>query len=187
MRRLSSPPLGFSTLITFAPMSASTMVHMGPASICVRSITTIPAKGPLGGDAVICVQPRSTENCPPQSRVGAHPACLGSKTATAVPRRARSPAPVFMIPKYNGVPGSQHGMRSPRVGCSDFHSSPSGWGQLARPAHTGLSTLKEESPRPLLPAVADRSCIPGARGGDGQQIGIVQVRWLSLLPPHVAD
>ena len=46
IRRVSSPPPGRSILITFAPMSASSIVHIGPAMICVRSSTLTPANGP---------------------------------------------------------------------------------------------------------------------------------------------
>ena len=48
MRRVSSPVPGRSTLMTSAPMSASSMVHMGPAMICVRSSTLTPTSGPAG-------------------------------------------------------------------------------------------------------------------------------------------
>ena len=43
MRRESSPPRGFSILITSAPRSASSMVQNGPAIIWVRSNTRIPS------------------------------------------------------------------------------------------------------------------------------------------------
>ena len=48
MRRVSSPVPGRSTLTTLAPMSASSMVHIGPAMIWVRSSTLTPASGPAG-------------------------------------------------------------------------------------------------------------------------------------------
>ncbi len=52
MRRVSSPPFGFSTLITSAPMSASSIVQNGPAIICVKSSTLTPSRGG------VCVMPR---------------------------------------------------------------------------------------------------------------------------------
>ena len=45
--RVSSPPGSFSTLITSAPMSASSMPHVGPAMIWASSTTRIPERGPL--------------------------------------------------------------------------------------------------------------------------------------------
>ena len=45
--RVSSPCGTFSILMTSAPMSASINVQVGPAMTCVRSITFIPAKGPM--------------------------------------------------------------------------------------------------------------------------------------------
>ena len=47
IRRVSSPPPGRSILITSAPMSASSIVHIGPAMICVKSRTLTPASAPL--------------------------------------------------------------------------------------------------------------------------------------------
>src|SRR5688572_13514270 len=44
--RVSSPPGSFSTLITSAPMSASSMPHVGPAMIWASSITLMPFSGP---------------------------------------------------------------------------------------------------------------------------------------------
>ena len=46
-RRVSSPPLGFSILITSAPISASSIVQNGPANIWLKSTTRIPASGSL--------------------------------------------------------------------------------------------------------------------------------------------
>jgi hypothetical protein len=43
LRRVSSPPGTFSTLITSAPMSASIKVQVCPAMMCVRSMTLSPA------------------------------------------------------------------------------------------------------------------------------------------------
>src|SRR2546423_5808742 len=45
--RVSSPPGSFSTLITSAPMSASSMPQVGPAMICASSTTLMPVRGPL--------------------------------------------------------------------------------------------------------------------------------------------
>jgi hypothetical protein len=44
--RASSPPSGFSILITSAPMSAMIAPASGPASACPISMTLIPASGP---------------------------------------------------------------------------------------------------------------------------------------------
>src|SRR5690242_545131 len=44
MRRESSPPRGFSILITSAPRSASNIAQNGPAMICVKSNTRIPSR-----------------------------------------------------------------------------------------------------------------------------------------------
>src|SRR4051812_40152399 len=46
MRRASSPPSGFSTLMTSAPMSASCMAQNGPDKWPLRSITRSPASAP---------------------------------------------------------------------------------------------------------------------------------------------
>ena len=63
IRRVSSPVPGRSILMTFAPMSASSMVHMGPAMICVRSSTLTPARGPAGWlfwvIVITCIKPLS--------------------------------------------------------------------------------------------------------------------------------
>ena len=48
MRRVSSPAPGRSILMTLAPISASSMVHMGPAMIWVKSSTLTPDSGPAG-------------------------------------------------------------------------------------------------------------------------------------------
>ena len=45
--RVSSPPLGFSTFTTSAPMSASIIVQYGPAMIWVRSSTFMPSSASL--------------------------------------------------------------------------------------------------------------------------------------------
>src|SRR5258708_1063045 len=47
IRRASSPPGNFSTLMTSAPISASSIEHAGPAMTCDRSITFRPASGPF--------------------------------------------------------------------------------------------------------------------------------------------
>src|SRR5882757_5499710 len=44
--RASSPPSGFSILITSAPMSPRIMPAIGPATACPISITLMPASGP---------------------------------------------------------------------------------------------------------------------------------------------
>src|SRR5262249_54898079 len=49
--RVSSPLPGGSTLITSAPMSPSIMVESGPARMRVRSMTRIPASGPVAAGA----------------------------------------------------------------------------------------------------------------------------------------
>ena len=46
MRRVSSPPGSFSTLMTSAPMSASIRPATGPAMMCASSTTRSPASGP---------------------------------------------------------------------------------------------------------------------------------------------
>ena len=46
IRRVSSPPSAFSTLITSAPMSASMRAEVGPAITWARSMTRIPLSGP---------------------------------------------------------------------------------------------------------------------------------------------
>src|SRR4029450_13796041 len=46
--RVSSPPCGFSTLMTFAPRSPSIIAACGPARARVRSMTLRPARGPGG-------------------------------------------------------------------------------------------------------------------------------------------
>ena len=46
VRRVSSPPGTFSTLMTSAPMSASINPHTGPAMMCANSMTFKPARGP---------------------------------------------------------------------------------------------------------------------------------------------
>src|SRR5690606_7339201 len=46
MRRVSSPPSSFSTLMTSAPMSASISPQTGPAITWLRSITRMPLSGP---------------------------------------------------------------------------------------------------------------------------------------------
>src|SRR5688572_19779333 len=43
--RIESPPCGFSTLITSAPMSASSMPQKGPAATAQNSITRTPESG----------------------------------------------------------------------------------------------------------------------------------------------
>src|SRR3982074_2897611 len=45
--RASSPPSGFSILITSAPMSPRIMPAIGPATACPISITLMPASGPF--------------------------------------------------------------------------------------------------------------------------------------------
>src|SRR4051812_31982427 len=45
--RASSPPSGFSILITSAPMSPRIMPAIGPATACPISITLTPASGPF--------------------------------------------------------------------------------------------------------------------------------------------
>ena len=45
--RVSSPPSGFSTLMTRAPRSPSIMAACGPARARERSTTSLPASGPL--------------------------------------------------------------------------------------------------------------------------------------------
>ena len=71
MRCASSPPGIFSTFTTSAPMSASSMVHAGPAITCERSITFSPASGPFRFDSpsfviLFAVLPSSTRH--PTSR-----------------------------------------------------------------------------------------------------------------------
>ncbi|WP_456238432.1 hypothetical protein [Phaeovulum vinaykumarii] len=47
--RVLSPAPGFSTLMTFAPSSISSVEQKGPASTWGRSITVIPSRGRGGG------------------------------------------------------------------------------------------------------------------------------------------
>jgi len=48
MVRVPSPPLGFSILITVAPMSARNMVAKGAAAAWLKSSTRRPASGSEG-------------------------------------------------------------------------------------------------------------------------------------------
>ena len=48
-RRTSSPPSGFSILMTSAPMSPKSMEQNGPAMICVTSMTRTPVSGCTAG------------------------------------------------------------------------------------------------------------------------------------------
>src|ERR1044072_1365777 len=45
--RASSPPSGFSILITSAPISPKIMPAIGPATACPISMTLMPASGPF--------------------------------------------------------------------------------------------------------------------------------------------
>ena len=53
--RLSSPPSGFSTLMTRAPRSPSIIAACGPASARDRSTTTIPSSGPVAVGVAGCM------------------------------------------------------------------------------------------------------------------------------------
>ena len=57
IRRVSSPPFGFSILMTSAPMSASSMLQNGPARICEQSRTRTPsrASGMPFGFGRVCI------------------------------------------------------------------------------------------------------------------------------------
>ena len=50
MPREASPVLGGSTFMTWAPRSARSLVDMGPASACDKSMTRIPSRGPPAFD-----------------------------------------------------------------------------------------------------------------------------------------
>ena len=69
--RASSPPSGFSILITSAPMSASSTPASGPASAWPTSMTRIPSRGSMVSSFFKFLSPKGERSMSCRSVCGA--------------------------------------------------------------------------------------------------------------------